>query len=62
MEKHQHIKHSQDLRSFHDLMKNYDENGVIFSIFSVSSAKSRNQRYECLLAFPAYKARLPLGA
>ncbi len=30
-----------DLRSFHDLMKNYDENGVIFSIFSVSSALTK---------------------
>ncbi len=48
----------QDLRSFHDLMKNYDENGVIFSIFSVSIAKSRNQRDECRLGIP----RLPLGA
>jgi len=31
----------RDLRSFHDLMKNYDVNGVIFSIFSVSSALTK---------------------
>ncbi len=56
------LKRTQDLRSFHDLIKNCDENDVIFNIIYASSAKSRNQRYECLLAFPAYKARLPLGA
>jgi len=31
----------QELRSFHDLMKNYAENVVIFSIYSVSSALTK---------------------
>jgi len=36
------MSYKQDLRSFHDMMKNYDENGVIFNIFSVSSALTKH--------------------
>ncbi len=51
---------NQDLRSFLDLIKNYDENDAIISVFLGfrRAYKAPNQRYECHLGIP----RLPLCA
>ncbi len=54
LDKAAEILRIQDLRSFHNLMKNYDENGVIFSIFSVPARLQSTPTVGCvsLVMFP----------